>query len=61
MKRVYISILFLCLGITHLYANADIAFEAQDTAQVNLLNRQGFQIHLNYTFPKPKAQRRGVS
>ena len=46
MKRVYISILFLCLGVTHLYASADIAFEAQDTAQVNLLNRQGFQIHL---------------
>ncbi len=46
MKRVYICILFLCFGFTHLYASADIAFEAQDTAQVNLLNRQGFQIHL---------------
>ncbi len=46
MKKVYISILLLCLGVSHLYASADIAFDAQDTAQVNLLNRQGFTIHL---------------
>ncbi len=45
MKKAY-SLVFLLL-ISFLRVHADVSFEArQDTAQVNLLNKQGFSIRL---------------
>ncbi|WP_426668124.1 tetratricopeptide repeat protein [Mucilaginibacter sp. McL0603] len=45
MKRVYLLVFFLFISLCRVYAGISIVGN-QDTAQVNLLNRQGFSIHL---------------
>jgi len=46
MKRAYLSILFLLIAFARVHADASIDFASQDTAQVNLLNKQGFTSRL---------------
>ena len=46
MKKAFLCILFLFYAFTLVYADASINFASQDTAQVNLLNKQGYEIHL---------------
>ncbi len=45
MKRVYLLVFFLFISLCRAYADVSIDGN-QDTAQVNLLNKQGFSIHL---------------
>src|ERR1700733_770947 len=45
MKRVYLLVFFLFISLCRAYAGISIDGN-QDTAQVNLLNKQGFSIHL---------------
>ncbi len=46
MKKACFSILFLLATFTIVRANATLDLANQDTAEVNLLNRQGFKAHL---------------
>jgi len=43
MKKAYLIILFLTAALARVYAEAAMEFASQDTAQVNLLNKQGFK------------------
>ena len=46
MKKAYFSIFFLLAIFARAHAGAALDFASQDTAEVNLLNKQGFAIHL---------------
>jgi len=44
MKKNYFSILILLISVVRAYAGSSLDFANQDTAQVNLLNKQAFQM-----------------
>ena len=44
MRKAYFSVIILLISFAQVYADAAFAFNSQDTAQVNLLNKQGFQM-----------------
>src|SRR5579863_4257487 len=46
MKKAYFSILLFLAIFATAHAGAALDFASQDTAEVNLLNKQGFKIHL---------------
>jgi len=46
MKKAYLIILFFTAVFARAYADASVDFASQDTAQVNLLNKQGFTSRL---------------
>src|SRR5579859_2752904 len=45
MKKAYSAILILLISFAKVYAGTALDFASQDTAEVNLLNKQGFAIH----------------
>lgn len=44
MRKAYFSIVILLVSFARVYAEASVAFSSQDTAEVNLLNKQAFQM-----------------
>jgi tetratricopeptide (TPR) repeat protein len=46
MKKAYFSILLFLATFAAAHADTAVDFASQDTAEVNLLNKQGFKIHL---------------
>src|SRR5579863_10476238 len=46
MKKAYFSILLFLAIFATAHAGAALDFASQDTAEVNLLNKQGFKMHL---------------
>lgn len=44
MRKAYFSAIILLISFARVYADAALIFNNQDTAQVNLLNKQGFQM-----------------
>ncbi|MGZ3750889.1 MAG: tetratricopeptide repeat protein [Mucilaginibacter sp.] len=46
MKRVYFSLLLLLATFAAAHADATLDIAGQDTTEVNLLNKEGFKIHL---------------
>src|ERR1700748_2023716 len=57
MKKTYIILLILFVGFAKVYADSAVNFATQDTAEVDLLNKQGFSMRqTNHDETIKKAQ-----